>query len=116
MKSLPTCPSRLITRNLPGLKNLLLRTARLLMPPPRLTVSEWADRYAYLPREGNAEPGKYRLSRMPYQRAMLDDAIDPTVMEFGWMIASQLGKTACFVNIAGYFIHQDPSAILVVYP
>jgi phage terminase large subunit GpA-like protein len=88
----------------------------LITPRARLKPSEWADRYAYVPSEGNAEPGKYRTSRMPYQRDMLDDAVDPTVAESAWKIASQLGKTLCFVIIDGYFIDQDPSGILDVYP
>lgn len=96
--------------------DLLSRTLSLLRKPPRLTVSEWCDRHLYLPREGNAEPGKYRITRMPYQRAMLDDALDSSAQEVVWMIASQLGKTACLVGITSYFIHQDPTAILVVYP
>lgn len=90
--------------------------ARVLAPPPRLTISEWADRFAYIPEEGNAEPGKYRLARIPYQRAMLDDPLDPTVTDIVWKIGAQLGKTLCFILIVEYFIDQQPSAILVVYP
>lgn len=89
---------------------------QLFAPPPFLRVSDWADLYAYLPREGNAEPGKYSSSRMPYQRDMMDDAIDPTIKEAAWMIASQMGKTACVVNICGFFMDHDATSILVVYP
>lgn len=94
----------------------LQRLARLVEPPPRLRISEWADAHAYLPAEGNAEPGKYRVDRMPYQKAMLDDPLDPNVVEIVWMIASQLGKTLCIILILEYFIDHQPTKILVVYP
>jgi len=38
--------------------------------------------------------------------------VDTLVM----MIASQLGKTEIMLNILGYFVDQDPSPILLVYP
>lgn len=53
---------------------------------------------------------------MPYQRAMLDDGCDPTLIEFVWVIASQLGKTLCLILIVEYYIDHEPAAILVVYP
>ena len=90
--------------------------ARLIEPPEHLLISEWADKYAYLPAEGNAESGKYHCSRMPYQRDMLNDPLDPTVSEFFWMIASQLGKTLCIILIVEYHVDHAPCAIQVVYP
>ncbi len=86
-----------------------------MAPPPRLKISEWADRYAYLP-PGTAESGKFHLDRLPYQAAMLDDAIDPSLTEFCWMFAKQICKTTSFTLQNGYFIDQDPSTILIVYP
>jgi phage terminase large subunit GpA-like protein len=47
---------------------------------------------------------------------MLDDGCDPTIAEFVWIIASQIGKTLCLILIVEYYIDQDPSSILVVYP
>jgi phage terminase large subunit GpA-like protein len=70
--------------------------ASIVRPPARLKVSEWAEQFAVLPHEGNEEPGKYHLARMPHQAAMLDDPLDPSVSEIFWMLASQFtGKTAC---------------------
>lgn len=84
--------------------------------PSRLKISQWAEKYAYLPRKGNAEPGKFRLERFPPQRAMLDDPMDERSMETVWMIGRQLGKTMCYVFTIEYYVHQSPSSILVVYP
>lgn len=94
----------------------LARLARLIAPPPRLKVSDWAEEYAHVPSDDSAEGGKYHGARMPWQPDMLDDVLDPTVTEIAWMIASQLGKTLCIVFIVMYFIHQRPRKMLVVYP
>lgn len=47
---------------------------------------------------------------------MLDDLCDPSIIETSWMIASQMGKTLCLILACEYYIDQDPSDILVVYP
>lgn len=89
---------------------------QLLAPPPRLKVSEWADAEAFIPDDGNAEPGKYRTSRMPWQAAMLDDVIDPTVQETFWMMCSQYaGKTMCGMLITEHRIKVLRSSTIVVY-
>jgi phage terminase large subunit GpA-like protein len=90
--------------------------AALLPPPDPLLISEWAEKFAYLPAEGNAEPGKFHNARMPYEIAMLDDPLDPTVSEIYWMIGSQLGKTLCIILIIEFYIDHAPTSILAVYP
>ena len=90
--------------------------AALLTPPEPLLISEWAERHAYLPAEGNAEPGKFHCARMPYESAMLDDPLDPAVSEIFWMIGSQIGKTLCIILIIEFYIDHLPTSILAVYP
>lgn len=85
-------------------------------PPPQLSVSQWADKYRILSREDSAEPGKWMTDRAPYQREVMDAVTDPEVEKVIMMWSAQLGKTAIELNIAGYYIHQDPSAIMVVVP
>jgi phage terminase large subunit GpA-like protein len=89
---------------------------QLLIPPAELTVSQWADAYAMLPREGSPEPGQWRTDRAPYQREMMDVVNDPAIETVVYMVAAQLGKTAGFLNTIFYFAHQDPSPILLVMP
>lgn len=88
----------------------------VLAPPPRLTVSEWADRYRMLSSEASAEPGKWRTERAPYQRGILDAFSDPMIEHVVVMSAAQVGKTEIINNIVGFFIDQDPSPILVIQP
>ncbi len=85
-------------------------------PKPRLKISEWSARYRYLAAGASAESGKFQIDRVPYQREMLDDPIDPEVSETFWMIAAQMGKSESMNSIIGYYIDQDPAPILIVYP
>jgi len=87
-----------------------------LMPPPPLTVSEWADTYRIIS-QANAEPGKWRTSRAPYQKEPMDCISDPKVYQVTAMWGAQVGKTDSLINNAiGYYIHQDPKSIMVMHP
>lgn len=92
------------------------RMAAALEPPPRLTVAEWADRYRYLSRESSSRPGKYRVDFAPYQREPMECVNSDDVSQIVMMFGSQLGKTEIQNNICGFFIHADPSPILMVQP
>ena len=49
----------------------LERRALLAFKPPRkLSLSEWADEYAYLSAESSAEGGRWRT--LPYQKGIMD--------------------------------------------
>ena len=89
-------------------------TLRLLLPPRDLTLSEWADKYAYLSPETSANPGKF--TSFGYQRGMMDAATDPSVTQITVMKSARVGYTKCLDHIIGYFIHQDPSPVLIVQP
>ncbi len=43
-----------------------------LMPDPDLTVSQWADEHRILPKKSSAEAGRWRTSRTPYLREIMD--------------------------------------------
>lgn len=87
-----------------------------LMPPPNLTVSEWADRFRMLSPEASAEPGQWRTDRAPYQKAIMDAMVDPAVHTVVVMSSAQVGKTEILCNIIGYTVDLDPGPILVVQP
>ena len=52
---------------------------RGLEPLPEMTVSEWADRYRMLSSGISAEPGKWKTSRAPYQKEIMDAFTQPGV-------------------------------------
>ncbi len=93
---------------------IIARAMGAWRPPPRLSLSAWADRYYVLSAETAAEPGRWHT--LPYQREILDSITDPTVMQVSVMKSARVGYTLCMSAAIGYFMHQDPSSIMVVQP
>ena len=93
-----------------------LRAARreALSPPPVLTLSEWAAQHARLPAGTNAMPGRFQA--FAYQRGWLDAITDPAVRQVSIMKSARVGYTRCLDHAVGYYVHQDPSPILMVLP
>lgn len=85
-------------------------------PPPRLTVSEWADKYRQLSREASSEPGQWRTARAEYQRAILDAVSDPLTHTVVVMSCAQVGKSEILLNGIGFHVAQDPAPILFLQP
>lgn len=92
------------------------RFARHCRPIPRLTVSEWAERHRVLSPEATAQHGPWRNDVAPYLVAIMDAIGDRTTQEVVLVTPSQAGKSEAILNAIGYFIHQEPSPILVVQP
>lgn len=90
--------------------------AKAMKPPPRLTVSAWADTYRKLSPESSAEVGAWHTSRAEYQREILDAVSDPKIESVVIMSCAQVGKTEMLLNLIGYHIHQDPSPMLLIQP
>lgn len=87
---------------------------RAWKPPPRLSLSEWADQYFYLSAESAAEPGRWHT--LPYQRGIMDAFTDPKVTQVSVMKSARVGWTKIVNALVGYCLHQDPCPILVVQP
>ena len=51
---------------------------RGLRPLPKTSVSEWADSYRMLSNT-SAEPGRWKTSRAPYQKEIMDAFTQPGV-------------------------------------
>lgn len=97
------------------LRRQLLQARRAnLAPPPKLTLSQWADRYAVLSRETSAQTGRFRA--FPYQVGMMDAITDPSVTTVTVMKSARVGYTKILDHVVGYYLHQDPSPILGVQP
>lgn len=87
-----------------------------LKPPPKLTISEWADSYRKLSPESSAESGSWHTSRCEYQREIMDTFNKVNIERIVVMTSSQVGKTEILLNAIGYYIDQDSSPIMVVQP
>src|SRR5258706_1510959 len=80
-----------------------LKALKCYQPPPRFTISEWADEKRRLSPESSAEPGQWHTARAEYQRGMMDAFNEPQVEMVTLMTSSQVGKTEMVNNIIGYY-------------
>jgi phage terminase large subunit GpA-like protein len=97
----------------PAAADQLADTWATLRPPPRLTLSAWADEHFRLS-AGSADAGRWRTR--PYQRAILDAITDPAVERVSVIKSARIGWTQMMGAAIGYFMTQDPCPILVVQP
>lgn len=96
---------------------LFKRIFSVLKPPPDLKLSEWADTYRQLSSEASASPGKWRTDKAPYQREIMDAITNIDIQKVVVMSAAQVGKTdAMVLNPIGYYVHYEPSPIMVIQP
>jgi phage terminase large subunit GpA-like protein len=91
--------------------------AEFLAPPPRLTVTQWAERHRMLSGKDSAEPGPYRVARTPYAREPMDclSAQSP-VEEVVLMWGAQTSKTTVMSNWIGYLADVNPGPAMIVQP
>lgn len=91
--------------------------ARGLRPDPLLTVSEHADRHRVLSARASAEPGRWRTSRTPYLREIMD-ALSSTdrTSEVVFVAGAQVGKTETGGNWIHYVIDVAPGPMLAIQP
>lgn len=83
-------------------------------PPPRLSLSEWADARFYLSAESSAQAGRWKT--LPYQKGPMDAITDPLVTFVTVMKSARVGYTKMMNAAIGYGIDQDPCSMLVVQP
>lgn len=93
---------------------LVRKALKLWKPPPKLTLSEWADNYAVLSAESAAEAGRWKT--LAYQKGIMDAFTDPTIEMIVWMKSARVGATKIFNHLVGYHVHQDPCPMMVVQP
>jgi phage terminase large subunit GpA-like protein len=86
-------------------------------PAPRISVSEWADDHRILPQRAASEPGRWRTSRTPFAREIMDVLSDHhPAQEIVLMASVQMVKSEAGLNWCGYTIDHSPSSMLVVLP
>jgi phage terminase large subunit GpA-like protein len=87
---------------------------RAFKPPEKLSLSEWADRYAYLSAESSAEGGRWRT--LPYQKGIMDAITDPKIEQITLMKSARVGYSKILNHTIAFHIHQDPCPIMLVQP
>ncbi len=102
-------------RGLAACRTALVTALRVnLQPPPTLSLSQWAERHAVLSRETSAQTGRFQS--FPYQVGIMDAVTDPAVTTITVMKSARIGYTKILDHVVGFFIHQDPSPMMVVQP
>lgn len=99
----------------PVLDRLVDSARRAWAPPPDLTIWEWADTERIVS-TGPEAGTRWRTERVPYAREIMETVTDADVETVVCMTAAQVGKSSILENVFGYYIHQDPSPILMVHP
>ncbi len=88
-----------------------------LKPDPLLTVSQWADEHRMLSSKASAEPGRWRTSRTPYLREIMDALSPGSPLErVVFMKGAQVGATESGSNWLGYIVHHAPGPVMAVWP
>lgn len=87
-----------------------------LKPLPKTSVSQWADNYRMLSSGISAEPGKWKTSRAPYQKDIMNAFTEPGIHRVVVKSSSQIGKSDMMNNVIGRFAHLDPCAIMMIQP
>ena len=87
-----------------------------LLPPERLTVSEWAEKYRMLDSRSSAMPGPWSNAITPYLIGIMDEFNNPETRTIIFCKPTQVGGTEALQNMVGYIVMQDPSPTMIVYP
>lgn len=88
----------------------------MLRPPKLQTVSEWADENRILVSESSSEKGRWRTSRAPYQKEIMDAFTQPGIWQIVIKASAQVGKTELELNMMGRAIDIDPGPMLFIQP
>lgn len=96
---------------------LLKKAWAVWRPPLAMSISEWSREFRRMPAGVTSEPGRYDPDRLPWCRFILDTIGGRTYQDTVLVGAAQvMGKTEILICIVLYFMHADPSPILVKYP
>ena len=87
-----------------------------LKPLPKTSVSNWADNHRMLSSGISAEPGKWKTSRAPYQKDIMNAFTELGIRRVVVKSSSQIGKSDMMNNVIGRFAHLDPCAIMMIQP
>lgn len=87
-----------------------------LKPLPKTSVSNWADNHRMLSSGISAEPGKWKTSRAPYQKDIMNAFTEPGIHRVVVKSSSQIGKSDMMNNVIGRFAHLDLCAIMMIQP
>lgn len=90
-------------------------TAKSLVPPRRVTVSEWAQDTRKLNNPGSYV-GEWRNDTVPYLRKPMDLLTSVSYRAMVFVGPAQCGKTEIILNWTGYSVTTDPQDMMIYSP
>lgn len=86
-------------------------------PDPRLSVTDWADKYRYIGDRSGLAAEKWKTSTTPFSREIMD-CLGPRnpAKRVVVMAGTQITKTEMGNNWLGFIMHQSPGPILILRP
>ncbi len=99
---------------MPTIEQVAARALRALVPPPRLTLSDWIEANLRLPEGVSAQPGPVRL--WPFQREIADAIGDPLIERVTVIKPVRVGYTTLLTSALAGYIANDPAPILCLLP
>lgn len=87
---------------------------RVFIPPPRMSLSKWAREHYRLSPESSADTGHFHP--WGFQVGWMDAITDPQVERVTVVKSARTGYTKTINAAVGYYVHQDPSPVMVVQP
>jgi phage terminase large subunit GpA-like protein len=101
----------------PGQAECLDMVWRAAAPRRALTVSAWADQHRELTGKQASERGRWRTSRTPFLREIMDClSASSRVTDVVVKKSSQVGVTELTVNWLGYIMEHAPAPTMVLMP
>lgn len=84
-------------------------------PSEYISLSEWADKYRYLAQETSAEYGRWKTSRFPFLKRIMD-CLSPQsrAKEVSAIKGAQLGFTEIMINWIMYIAERNPSPAVYI--
>lgn len=99
------------------LRRVTKRSWRIFQPPVDIGLTDWADKYAYLPAELSERHGRYRSSLTPYMRGIHAALADRDVEDIVCMKAAQVGWTVgAVIQYILWTVCTAPRNIIVMFP
>jgi phage terminase large subunit GpA-like protein len=90
--------------------------ARVFEVREKMSVSDWASKFRYIPSKISAAPGLIDLDKTPYLRGVLDAFGNPIVREIDWMKSVQIGGTTATDTMPLWAVCYDPGPALWMAP
>ena len=98
-----------------GLRKALLQIrSAALAPPSRMKPSEWGEAKLELSTQTTGKPGPLRF--FPYQKGIVDAAVEPGVEQIWLMKSARVGLTQSIAVLKSYFLEHTASPILAIFP